>query len=71
VSAIKVRESVAEVEQERCLGCGLCVTRCDAEAICPVPRRSPPEFPRTIVEMGLKIAAEKGRAEDFIKLMGR
>jgi len=71
VSAIKVRESVAEVDRERCIGCGLCVTKCDAEAVHLVPRRHPPDPPQTIVEMGLKIATEKGKAEDFIKLMRR
>ena len=71
VSAIKVRESVAEVDRDRCIGCGLCVTKCDAEAVHLVPRRHPPDPPQTIVEMGLKIATEKGKAEDFIKLMRR
>ena len=71
VSAIEVRDSVAVVDQERCIGCGLCVTKCDAEAVHLVPRRHPSESPPTIVEMGLKIAAEKGKAEDFIKLMRR
>jgi electron transport complex protein RnfB len=71
VSAIKVTGSVAEVDPERCIGCGLCVTGCDAEAIRLVQRQNPPDPPQTMVEMGLKIAAEKGKAEDFIKLMKR
>jgi ferredoxin len=69
--AAKVRESVTEADLERCIGCGLCVARCDAEAVHPVPRQQPPDPPQTIVEMGLKIAAEKGKQEDFIKIMGR
>ena len=69
--AIKVTGSVAEVDPERCIGCGLCVTGCDAEAIRLVQRQHPPDPPQTMVEMGLKIAAEKGKAEDFIKLMKR
>ncbi|MDD1652841.1 MAG: 4Fe-4S binding protein [Methanomicrobiales archaeon] len=58
-------------DTERCIGCGLCVTGCDAEAIHLVRRQHPPEPPRTMVEMGLKIATEKGIAEDFVKLMRR
>ena len=71
VSAIKVTGSVAEVDPERCIGCGLCVTGCDVEAVHLVQRQHPPDPPQTIVEMGLKVADEKGRAEHFIKLMRR
>jgi electron transport complex protein RnfB len=71
VSAIKVTGSVAEVDPERCIGCGLCVTGCDAGAIHLVQRQHPPEPSQTIVEMGLKIATEKGNAGDFVKLMRR
>jgi electron transport complex protein RnfB len=71
VSAINVTGPVAEVDSERCIGCGLCVTGCDAEAVHLVKRQHPPDPPQTMVEMGLKIAAEKGKTEDFIKLMRR
>lgn len=71
VAAIVVRESVAQVDEARCIGCGLCVTGCDVEAVRLVPRRNPPDPPRTIIDMGLQIASEKGNAEDFINLMRR
>ena len=71
MAATKVRESVAEVDRERCIACGLCVTRCDVEAVHLVKCRDPSDPPKTIGEMGLKIAAEKGKQEDFIKIMGR
>jgi ferredoxin len=71
VGAIKVVDLVAEVDPQRCIGCGLCVTACDPGALSLVPREEAPDTPRTITEMGLKIAAEKGRAEEFAKLMGR
>jgi uncharacterized Fe-S center protein len=71
VSAIKVRESVAKVDRERCIACGLRVTRCNAEAVHLVTCRDPPDPLKTIVEMGPKIAAEKGKQDDFIKIMGR
>jgi heterodisulfide reductase subunit A-like polyferredoxin len=71
VSAIKVKDSVAVVDPYRCIGCGLCVTACDVEAVHLVPRQYAPDPPRTITEMALKIATEKGNAEDFTKLMRR
>ena len=71
MSAIKVRESVAVVDPERCIGCGLCVTTCDVEAVHMVPRQHAAEPPRTITEMALKIATEKGNVEEFMKLMKR
>jgi len=36
-----------------------------------VPRQHAAEPPRTITEMALKIATEKGNAEEFMKLMKR
>jgi hypothetical protein len=33
--------------------------------------RDPPDPLKTIVEIGPKIAAEKGKQDDFIKIMGR
>jgi Fe-S-cluster-containing hydrogenase component 2 len=33
VEAITVGDSIAEVEEIRCFGCGLCVSTCPAEAI--------------------------------------
>ena len=71
VAATKVRDSVAKVHRDRCIACGLCVTRCNAEAVHLVKCRDPSAPPKTIGEMVLKIAAEKGKQEDFIKIMGR
>jgi len=36
-----------------------------------VPREHAPETPSTVSEMGLKIATEKDRLDDFMKLMKR
>ncbi|UCG67379.1 MAG: 4Fe-4S binding protein [Deltaproteobacteria bacterium] len=71
MGAIEVVEDVARVDLERCIGCGLCATACDNEAISMVPREYTPETPRTISEMGLTVATEKGRRERYLELMKR
>jgi electron transport complex protein RnfB len=59
-------------EQRRLgLGCGLCMTTCEAEAIRMVPLEKAPKPPGTISEMGIKIATENGRIDDFLKLLKR
>jgi electron transport complex protein RnfB len=71
MSAISVVEDVAHVDLERCIGCGLCATGCEAGAINMVPREQAPDTPKTISEMGLTVAGEKGRLEQFIEVMRR
>lgn len=71
MSAVKVVEGVASVDIDRCIGCGLCTTTCDAAAIRMVPRVQATEPPGTASDMGIKVATEKGRIDDFLKFMIR
>jgi ferredoxin len=71
MGTIEVVEDVARVDLERCIGCGLCNTTCPTEAISMVSREHAPEPPRTVSEMGLTVAAEKGRRERDLGLMKR
>ena len=71
MSAVQVIEGVASVDIECCIVCGLCVTTCSAEAIRMVPRMKATEPPITASEMGIKVATEKGKIDDFAKLMTR
>jgi len=71
VGAIKVTDGLATVDDERCIGCGLCVSTCDTEAVSMVLRERPPAAPETVRDMGIQVAKEKGKLEEFIKLMKR
>lgn len=71
VNAIELNDDTAVVDAVKCIGCGLCVTGCPEEAIVLHQRTSIPEIPATIVDMGIKVAADKGRLEKFIEIMKR
>lgn len=72
VGAAKVVEFTAQINWERCIGCGLCVTTCPNQAMKMTLRMTPvPKPPATIQEIGITVASEKGRIEEFMMLMGR
>ncbi len=70
VLAININNSnVAEIDTAKCIGCGLCVTACPEQAVSLQEREDIPVTPDTVTEMGIKVAQDKGRLEDFIKIM--
>ncbi len=71
VQAITLVNEIAVVDQQECIGCGLCVSGCPSEAMYLVEREEIPAVPATVSEMGMKILQEKGRLEAFIKIMER
>ena len=72
VGAVQVSDGVARVDTGRCIGCGLCATTCQAGAMSMQPCAQPvAEPPATVAEMGMRVAAEKGRLEEFLPLIAR
>ncbi|MFZ2399015.1 MAG: TetR family transcriptional regulator C-terminal domain-containing protein [Smithella sp.] len=65
MKAIEMKGDIAFVNTKECIGCGLCVTGCPAEAIKLVERKQIPSIPATVREMGAKVLQEKGRLDAF------
>jgi len=71
VAAIELIDETAKVEEERCIGCGLCVSACPQSAMSMVARQDSIFPPATIQEMGMRVLTEKGRLEDYLSLNKR
>ncbi|PKN52615.1 MAG: hypothetical protein CVU55_05100 [Deltaproteobacteria bacterium HGW-Deltaproteobacteria-13] len=69
MKAIEIKDNVAVIHEAECIGCGLCVTGCPAEAIVLKEREPLPPLPATVTEMGAKVLQEKGRLDAFLKIM--
>jgi Fe-S-cluster-containing hydrogenase component 2/DNA-binding MarR family transcriptional regulator len=68
MKAIEIKDDIAVVNVQECIGCGLCVTGCTAGAIKLTERKQIPSIPATIKEMGAKVLQEKGRLKAFLKI---
>jgi Na+-translocating ferredoxin:NAD+ oxidoreductase subunit B len=62
MDAIREDDSIAAVDTERCIGCGLCVTVCEFDAVSLTDKAGMERWepPRTLIDMYMKIAQEKG-----------
>jgi Fe-S-cluster-containing hydrogenase component 2 len=63
MEAIDVVDGLANVDLDRCIGCGLCVTTCPDEAIQLIkkPEDQLYEPPKTGAETYMRIAKERGK----------
>ena len=69
MKAIAMKDDVAVINTDECIGCGLCVTGCPTGAIELTERKQLPSVPASIKEMGAKVLMEKGRLDAFLKIM--
>jgi formate hydrogenlyase subunit 6/NADH:ubiquinone oxidoreductase subunit I len=51
---------VYDIDLERCIGCGLCVPSCPADACSLVPKAEPAPLPKNVFEQQKQIAQERG-----------
>lgn len=70
MKAIEMRGDAVAVIESRCIGCGLCVTGCPTSALALV-NRAAPSHPvcSSSRDLGMKVLQEKGRLDDFLKIM--
>ncbi|MBL7074864.1 4Fe-4S binding protein [candidate division KSB1 bacterium] len=59
-------ERVSSVNKDICLGCGVCISACEKNAISLIPRKNPTIPKGTIRELYKTILREKGRLTTFI-----
>jgi len=55
------------VDLKRCIGCALCATGCDTDAVEMVRREEVPETPGSMPELGVEVLKSRGKLEEFLE----
>jgi electron transport complex protein RnfB len=69
MEAIEVVDEVPVLDEDKCIGCGLCVTGCDTDAFELARREEMPVTPLSMKEMGVESLRQRGKLEDFLKVI--
>lgn len=60
------KAKIHEVNLDRCIGCGLCVTVCPEQAISMQPKEVLPDVPENALAMNIAMAKERRQLQGFI-----
>ncbi len=60
IGAVREAGEICQVDAARCIGCGLCVPFCPAEAISMVEKSDSVPVPDNVIEMNLRTLEERG-----------
>lgn len=66
MEAIEVVDDLPVVDLDRCIGCGLCVTGCDVDAMGLERRQESPRTPESMRALGAQVLSTRGKLEDFL-----
>jgi len=68
MNAVEEDDDKVALHEERCIGCGLCVSTCATESLALVKRDTTPEVLPTGRELFQRVLKEKGKLEAFARL---
>ena len=66
MEAIEMADEGVAIDEAKCLGCGLCVTGCNDEAMKLIRRGDRIEPAKTNRDMGIAVLMEQGKLEGFM-----
>jgi ferredoxin len=62
----KKKTPVFSINEDSCIGCGLCVTTCAPGAMQLVDKKAPLDVPETYLALNLALAKERGQLQGYV-----